>query len=187
MLRFCYVFRSGHACPTVIRSMKSGNLAFGLDHVHSLPNASNPHTCEICVRGKMTRDAVRKPSNGKSPKPQPYVPPQRRNKTAPGQRVHCDIVDMGTNSRSVNGYRYFLTFMDDYSRYIKAYLLRSRDECESKYRYLKKWFQVQCPDWEIMELRTDGEGSFRSIDFKGYLESTGAQLPMTQRDNIQSL
>ena len=49
--------------------------------------------------------------------------------TRPLERIHADI--SGIKSKSARGYRYFLLFVDDYSRYYWLYLLKSKETTES--------------------------------------------------------
>nr|KYP76956.1 Retrovirus-related Pol polyprotein from transposon TNT 1-94 [Cajanus cajan] len=55
--------------------------------------------------------------------------------------IHTDICcsDMDANSP-----RYFITFIDDYSRYMYLYLLRSKDEALDAFKIFKAKVELQC-------------------------------------------
>jgi len=80
---------------------------------HGLINCENhgAKACEICVQAKMTR--------------LPFPKSQRNSKIL--DLVHSDICEMnGTLTRG--GKRYFITFINDCSRYTYVYLMKTKDE-----------------------------------------------------------
>lgn len=81
----------------------------------------------------------------------------------------------GTTQFSVttcDGHKYFLTLVDDYSRYTWIYLLICKSEC---YTIIIKFHamiftQFQIP---IKAIRTDNGGDFFSSNMKSFLELKG--------------
>lgn len=69
--------------------------------------------CEICLQGKMARSSFPKSSRKKS--------------KAVLDLVHSDLCGP-MNTVTPGGRRYFLTFIDDFSRYSTVYLLREKSE-----------------------------------------------------------
>ena len=69
------------------------------------------HPCETCIRGKQTEQPYR-PSNSRASKP--------------GELIHTDLCQI--RESSVKGYKYFLTFMDDFSRYLFIYFLKNKHQ-----------------------------------------------------------
>lgn len=53
-----------------------------------------------------------------------------RRKTKLHQLIHLDLADL-KNSVSKDGKKYYITFIDEFSRYTKAYFLKSKDEAKN--------------------------------------------------------
>ncbi|KXJ73442.1 hypothetical protein RP20_CCG015857 [Aedes albopictus] len=66
-------------------------------------------TCETCLQGKMSR--------------LPFPKASKRKSSAILDLVHSDLCGP-MNTVTPGGRRYFLTFIDDFSRYSTMYLLR---------------------------------------------------------------
>ena len=56
-----------------------------------------------------------------------------------------------------SGYRYFITFIDDYSRYGYIYLMKNKSEAFGKFKEFKNEVENQL-DKRIKALRTDRGG-----------------------------
>ena len=84
------------------------------------------------------------------------------------------------------GYRYFITFIDDYSRYGYTYLLRHKSETFDRFKEFKAEAEKQL-DRSIKSLRSDRGGEYLSSEFIEYLAQTGitSQLaaPRTPQQN----
>ena len=70
--------------------------------------------------------------------------------------IHIDICcpDMDANSQ-----KYFITFIDDYSRYMYLYLLRSKDEALEAFKVFKAEVENQCRK-HIKIVRSDRGGKY---------------------------
>jgi hypothetical protein len=56
--------------------------------------------------------------------------------------VHIDVCGpMGTTSHG--GARYFLTFIDDFSRKIHVYLLKAKGEAFEKFKQTRRWWRTK--------------------------------------------
>jgi hypothetical protein len=72
--------------------------------------------CKVCVEAKLPRH--------------PFKSVDRDSDKL--ELIHSDICDAGKTSRG--GSKYFITFIDDYSRYCYIYLLKGKFECPSKFK-----------------------------------------------------
>ena len=75
-------------------------------------------------------------------------------------------------------YRYLLTFVDDYSRYVVIYLMTTRDEVLRHFQVYKAWAE-NATGQQIATLRTDGGGEYTSGAFTAYLREKGIQRQIT--------
>ena len=78
------------------------------------------HKCQICVKAKMTKV--------------PFKNIERN--TEPLGLIHTDICDLNF-IQTRGGKKYFITFIDDSSRYCYVYLLRSKDEVVEAFKHYK--------------------------------------------------
>ncbi len=76
------------------------------------------------------------------------------------QVVHSDIAYEETESLS--GYRYTVSFIDDFQRFARMYYLRSTDECLDRLKELVAECGIP------VKLRTDNGGEYISRDFKEF-------------------
>ena len=85
--------------------------------------------------------------------------------------VHTDVCGpMSVQARG--GYEYFITFIDDYSRYGYVYLMRHKSEAFDKFREYKAEAEKQL-GVHIKQLRSDRGGEYLSGEFKSYLAQEG--------------
>ena len=111
--------RLGHVNFSYIKKMRESSLL-------SKKNLSNDK-CETCVEAKSTKKTCK------------YI----LNKEAePLNLIHSDLGDLKqTMTKGVK--RYYITFIDDYSRYTKVYLLRNKDEAGEKFLIYKNKVENQ--------------------------------------------
>jgi arginyl-tRNA--protein-N-Asp/Glu arginylyltransferase len=102
----------------------------------------NSEKCEICIQAKMTK------------KPFPTV---HRNSQIL-QIIHSDICELnGILTRG--GKRYFITFIDDFSRYTYVYLMKNKDEAFDMFKRYKSEVENH-KEKKIKILRTDRGGEY---------------------------
>ena len=77
----------------------------------------NCSKCDVCVEAKF----VKKPFNSIT-----------TEKTKLLEFVHSDLADF-KNTMSKVGKKWYITFVDDFSRYTKVYLLKSKNEAEEMF------------------------------------------------------
>ena len=138
---------------------------FRLGHVNSrrmldmvnlelLPKCANNmnEKCSICMHTKLTRT--------------PFPKIERTSYLL--QLIHSDVCDMhSTPTRG--GKKYFVTFIDDFSKFCYVYLINSKDEVLDKFKIYKTEVENQC-DIKIKCLRSDRGGEYH---FPLYCESVG--------------
>jgi len=94
----------------------------------------------------------------------------KRAQLRPGERFHSDLC--GPFNSSLSGHRYFLTFIDEHSRYVVVHLLKSKDEAFRKFQEfdLLMYNKFERP---INSLHTDNGGEYKNISFKEYCSAYG--------------
>ncbi|CAN1127376.1 Retrovirus-related Pol polyprotein from transposon TNT 1-94, partial [Linum perenne] len=85
--------------------------------------------------------------------------------------IHSDLADF-KEVESKGGKRYYVTFVDDFSRYTKVYLLRTKDEAEVKFLAYKAEVENQL-DRKIKRLRSDRGGEYNSNFLREVCEKAG--------------
>ena len=103
--------------------------------------------CESCILGKMTQKISRKT-------------PVRSNK--PLQLVFCDIAGP-IDPMSKEGYKYSITFVDDYSGLFQVFLLKNKSDAP---KALKMFIAQMSPFGHIQRIRCDNAKEFVSVTFK---------------------
>ncbi|GJP35102.1 hypothetical protein CLOM_g19620 [Closterium sp. NIES-68] len=98
--------------------------------------------------------------------------------------VHMDVVGP-TRAPSLSGSRYFLTIVDDHTRAVWVYPLKSKGEVAAA--VLKEWMpraQREC-GYKVKVIRSDNGGEFIGADFEGELKRKGIQHQLTVPYNPQ--
>ena len=117
---------------------------------------TNP-TCEHCIICKQTRKANSAPAT------------HRAKEVL--ELVHSDLAEP-MSTRSLGGSKYFLLFIDDFSRYTKVYALKSKAEVISKFREYKALVENNLGK-KIKRFRSDGGGEYTSYEFDQLLRDSG--------------
>ncbi|KAK3888840.1 hypothetical protein Pcinc_007106 [Petrolisthes cinctipes] len=127
--------------------------------------------CEACVKGK----------SKKSPFPCNKVKPDRE----PLELIHSDVCGK-INKKSLSNGEYFVTFIDDATRYVWVYILKGKHEVFAKFKEWKKCVENQMGR-KMKILRTDNGGEYKSNDFDQYLIDEGIRheytIPKTPEQN----
>ena len=90
--------------------------------------------------------------------------------------VHTDIC--GPFPASKSQYRYFITFIDDFSRYTHVYLLRHKSEALSVFKQYKISVELQT-GFSIKTLRSDNGGEYISNLFDDFCKDQGIHHEFT--------
>ena len=117
-----------------------------LIHLDYLPkfNIDPNHKCETCVESKLTKV--------------PFHSVERS--TEPLDLIHNDICDLKF-VQTRGGKKYFITFIDDCTRYCYVYLLQSKDEAIEMFKHYKNEVENQLSK-KIKAIRSDRSGEYES-------------------------
>ena len=125
--------------------------------------------CEGCVAGKSHH------------KPFPAVGEIRSTKKL--QLIHSDVCGP-MKTESIGGAKYFLTFIDDYSRYCTVYFIKQKSEVFNKFKEFEA-LVTNGNSTRIKTLRTDNGGEYTSMEFQNYLKEKGIRHELTVPDSPQ--
>ena len=112
-------------------------------------------------------------------------PSSRFVATAPFELVHTDLWGLAPLT-SINGFQYYVIFVDHYTRFTWLYLLHNKSEVYSKVVQFHAMIQTQFSA-TLKTLRSDGGGEYTSKLFESYLSSHGIHhqlsCPYTPQQN----
>ncbi|GKA38705.1 retrovirus-related pol polyprotein from transposon TNT 1-94, partial [Tanacetum coccineum] len=121
------------------------------------------HTCEGCALGKQARKSF------------PVAQAKRAEEKL--ELVHADICGpMKTDSYARS--KYFLLFIDDYSRICWVYFLTYKSEAFGFFKKFKAWAENQS-NRKLKVLRTDRGGEFLSKEFSGFCDEHRIKRELT--------
>jgi hypothetical protein len=138
--------RLGHLNFASIKRLRTMDL---LPHV----SERNTSKCPICVEAKHTRKPFKTVSN---------------RHTELLELIHSDLADF-KSTVSRGGKKYYITFVDDYSRYTSIFLLKSKSETEAAFLIYKAEVEKQL-DRYIKRLRSDRGGEYSTTSLKEFCE-----------------
>jgi hypothetical protein len=139
-----------------------------VDGMEIIPQATEGvGVCEACLQGKQNHEPIPKKSDTRA--------------SEILYRIHSDLCNVGD---SREGYRYFATFIDDFSCYTKVVPLKCKDETLNAF---KKF--VACTENKtgkhVKHFRTDGGGEFYSKEFSAFCNEKGIIQEKTNPDTPQ--
>jgi transposase InsO family protein len=115
--------------------------------------------CEACIEGKHHRSKF---------------PTSIKQAEEPLELVHSDVCGK-INVPSLGGAEYFLTFIDDKSRYVWVYFLKQKSEVFERFLEWKAQVENES-NRQLKILRSDNGGEYRSAIFEKYLKREGVKL-----------
>ncbi|BBH09623.1 ADP glucose pyrophosphorylase large subunit 1 [Prunus dulcis] len=153
--------------------LRYGHLSFntlslmGKQHmVRGLPTIQHQtQVCEACVLGKHQRNS--------------FLTGYSWRASHPLELVHSDVCGP-MNTTSTGGNRYFLTFIDDYSRKTWVYFLKYKSEVFDYFKVFKALAEKQS-GCALKTLRSDQGGEFSSNVFENFLKENGIKHQFTAR------
>ncbi|KAJ9546279.1 hypothetical protein OSB04_018822 [Centaurea solstitialis] len=89
----------------------------------------------------------------------------------PLDMIHCDIWGPAP-IRSVEGYRYYIIFIDDHSRFVWLYAMKLKSECYDIFIRFQQFVENQLVH-KIKVFHSDGGAEFTSNRFQSHLLSCG--------------
>ena len=124
--------------------------------------------CKVCLLAKMTRT--------------PHMPKNIKS-TQPLDRIYTDLSGI-IRTPSVQNFRYFLTFIDDYSRYTTVYLLKTKEEVYDKFMEFKAMAENQFGR-KIKQLRSDNGTEYTNNRFRQAIKDSGIDHQFTEVETPQ--
>ena len=91
--------------------------------------------------------------------------------TEPLELVHTDVCGK-LNVKSLSGSEYFLSFVDDYTRYVWTYVLKNKSDVFKKFAEWRMMIE-QSTGKCLKMLRSDNGGEYTSFEYEEYLKSNG--------------
>ncbi|KAG7563872.1 Integrase catalytic core [Arabidopsis suecica] len=150
--------RLGHVGNSRMEQMQNKKMVDGLPKFHV-----NKEICGVCKLGKQAREAFPKESQTKT-----------KEKL---EIVHTDVYGP-MQTVSLNGSRYFLLFVDDYTHMAWVYFLKQKSEAFPKFKKFKALVETQSGK-KIKRLRSDGGGEFTSSEFNDFCDKEGIERQVT--------
>ena len=154
--RFC------HHHLSRVKKLLSGNLVMGF----RLDSQADPDlVCEACKAGKMHGD---------------LFPISHSRASRSLQLIHTDVhgpLKVSTHQ----GYRYWVSFIDDCSRFKAVYLLKQKSETFDAFKQFKAWAE-NVTGQRPGTLRDDKGGEYMSREFNAFCIDHGIQRQHTARN-----
>lgn len=126
--------------------------------VHGFPRIISPkHNCTGCLMSKQTR--------------RPFPSQTQFTTKRVLELVHADLCGPITPT-TTGGNRSFMLLVDDYSRVMWVYLLKSKDEAFNAFKLFRAKVE-NGGERKVRVLRTDRGGEFTSKEFADYCEKEG--------------
>jgi len=140
------------------------NLMHKLGMVIGLPNIQHDkYLCEAFLHGKQSRDHFEKQGAWRERKPL--------------ELIHSDLCGP-MQTLSIGGSKYFLSFIDDFSRKIWVYFLKNKFEVFEKFQEFKIMVEKEFGQ-SIKTLISDNGGEFKSNDFMNFCKYHGIKRQFT--------
>uniref|UniRef100_A0A251TCA0 Putative copia protein n=1 Tax=Helianthus annuus TaxID=4232 RepID=A0A251TCA0_HELAN len=150
--------RYGHLNLETLHDMGKNGIVNGLPKINK-----SEHVCEGCVFGKHAR--------------KPFSKKAKWRASEPLQLVHSDICGP-MNTPSIGGCKYFITFIDDFSRKTWVYFLKLKSDALRYFKNFKQQVenQIEC---KIKGIRTDRGGEYCGHEFQNFLKNNGIHHQLT--------
>ena len=142
--------RYGHFGYENVKLLNDRNLVDGM----KLNSNSDVKNCEGCILGKQKR--------------LPFPKISMYQSTKPLDLIHSDVCGP-LSVNSIGGSRYFVTFVDNFSRYIVVYPMKHKSEVHQKFTEYRLMVEnmFEC---KIKRIRSDNGGEYTSNEFVDYLK-----------------
>ena len=119
--------------------------------------------CEPCLKGKHKRSQ--------------FPPHSERMTSEPLELIHSDVCGK-LSTKSLGGAEYFVTLIDDKTRYVWVYVIKKKSDV---FRVFSEWKTEaeKSLGRSVKTLRTDNGGEFTSAEFEEYLRKEGIKHELT--------
>lgn len=119
--------------------------------------------CEPCIAGKQTRKS--------------FSVGEGRRSSRVLERVHTDVCGP-VSPVGLNGAKYFVTFVDDWSHFTMVYIMESKNQVLEYFRQYEALVTAKF-GVKISKLRCDNGGEYRSKDFERFCKKKGILVEWT--------
>ena len=103
-----------------------------------------------------------------------WSPPETSTRASqPIYRLHVDL--SGRKRMSLQGYRYYMMIVDDYSRKKWTISLKLKSEASLNLKQHVTMLERSKPNLKIAKIRTDGGGEFVSNELQQYMKEAGIE------------
>jgi len=157
--------RLAHHDHNSVKQMISQSLVTGIDI--QVKQAPDP-ICEPCLSGKMNAN--------------PF-PPSTTRATKPLELIHTDLHGP-FKTRTISGYRYWITFIDDFTRFRALLFLKQKGEAFTAFKRFKAYAESHWGS-KILCMRIDKGGEYMSTEFINYMLDNGITRQYTARARPQ--
>ena len=149
--------RFGHIAVSGLQHLKRQNLVEGFN----VDESSEPRDCEPCVQAKQAHKPFPKSTNRKTT----YI----------GELTHMDLWGPA-RFPATNGSKYYITFIDDYSRHCTMKLLKTKTETSDKVKEyiatVERILRCQAP----MAIQADNGKEFVNTELRNWLSQRGIDM-----------
>jgi hypothetical protein len=153
----------GHISPRAIKDLILHGIVDGI----VLTDASKDFECQPCILAKMTKTSVPKIRQGEQAKEF-------------AEEIHTDLWGPASTA-TFGGRRYYISFTDDWSRWMTVCLLRQKSEAFRAYKDFTAWVLTQL-DRHIKCLHADHGGEYLNEAFITFLDEKGTAWKLTVHD-----
>lgn len=158
--------RFGHRDEAVIQQIISKNLASGIQ----VRDCGTNELCEPCLKGKQAR--------------KPFPKSTEKKSTATLDLIHTDVCGP-MDAYSLSGFKYFVTLIDDHSRFCVLYFLKKKSEVPEKIQEFVRMVKTQ-QGRVPKAIRSDNGGEYVSAELRKFYKQNGIQAQYTTSYSSQS-
>ena len=149
-------YRLGHLCMENVKKLSKESMVKGMKPMNHDDECSIQ--CESCIMGKQHRNSFPKASKSQIV-------------DTCGSIIHSDVCGpMPVNS--IGGSRYFVTFIDNFSKYTHIYFIKQKSEVLEKFKEFVTMIE-NITENHVKILRSDNGGEYTSKLFDAYLKEKG--------------
>lgn len=153
--------RYGHLSAKNLSVLIRNDMVSGLDA--GTGKKTDVTVCDSCIAGKQTRE--------------PFSAREGRQSKEVLELVHSDVCGPVTPV-GINGEKYFVSFIDDCSRFTVIFLMRSKDQVAEKFREYEAIASAKFGRG-ISRFRCDNGGEYKSRAFTDFCKQKGIVIEWT--------
>ena len=151
--------RLGHVAHDSIRRLQDEQMVTGLEsRREKQQHSERVSPCAACLQGKQHSAPISSDAHA-------------TRATQPLELVHTDVVGP-MNTPSVDGYRYYIGFVDDFSRKTWSLPMKAKSDALAVFKVFRASVE-KLTGFTIRSLRSDHGGEYLSAEFRAYLQQQG--------------